>query len=259
MILEVVTYNTFKWAIGLITLEGFSKLLESAGGLWPIVAMVAFFVLFPSIRRIVKDRNFAVEIAGFKLSAQQVATQTARQLIDLQKRVEELIGHASGDRTGLTFAERASDDSPSFEVELLQGTESSKVAAALKATEASLVLWVDDKPDGNAYEISRLEQAGVDVRLARSTAEGLKIARREKDDVSAIITDVHRREYGIVDKRAGLEFIKQARAIGITCPILVYTGSSRLRPELEAAGASFVTSSPSELFRALNRFAGIKS
>jgi DNA-binding NtrC family response regulator len=121
-------------------------------------------------------------------------------------------------------------------------------------TLALRVLWVDDDPKGNAYEIEAIRAAGGSVEISLSTADGL--ARYEQGRYQVVITDLGRREGKVYNYDAGFELIKAIRLIDKTVPILVYTaasGLSKKRKVIEELGAQGITASTVELFEMLRK------
>lgn len=84
------------------------------------------------------------------------------------------------------------------------------------------ILWVDDQPANNAFEIARLKDDSVDVIEATST-----------DDL-----------------------IQQARTAGVAIPIFVYSsarGIGTVRDDVLGVGGTGVTASTVELFEMLRQ------
>lgn len=87
------------------------------------------------------------------------------------------------------------------------------------------VLWVDDIPEHNVYEVKNLEARGVFVSLARSTKEATEILQRNWFDL--IISDIHREEDGVSRKSAGFEFLTTLREdLRIYTPVIFYTSNA---------------------------------
>jgi CheY-like chemotaxis protein len=113
------------------------------------------------------------------------------------------------------------------------------------------VLWVDDVPENNAYEIARLRDDGVEVVGATSTDEALQILVNQRLAVRVVISDMGRKESGTYRPRAGAMLTEQLRAAGIATPIFIYSsakGVERAREEVLAVGGNGATSSMVELF-----------
>jgi CheY-like chemotaxis protein len=117
------------------------------------------------------------------------------------------------------------------------------------------VLWVDDNPQANTLELAKLRDDGVEILLARSTAEAMDVLSLRRG-VGAIVTDMGRTEDGEFRSHAGLALLRQLREAEQDQPVLVYTSARRVdldRQDALDAGATAVTASPTELFAALRR------
>ena len=126
---------------------------------------------------------------------------------------------------------------------------------ALAGLDRATILWVDDNPDDNALELAKLRDDGLEVLLARSTAEAMDVLSLRRV-VRAIVTDLGRSEDGEFRSHAGLALLRQLGEAEQDQPVLVYTSSRRVeldRQDALEAGATAVTASPTELFAALRR------
>ncbi|MES9538201.1 MULTISPECIES: response regulator [unclassified Actinomadura] len=109
------------------------------------------------------------------------------------------------------------------------------------------VLWVDDDPDGNLYETIALEELGLFVTKATSTAAGA-VYLGSTLHYSLIISDITRQD----DPDAGAELLALARDEASGVPVIFYTfGNESKHAELLAAGASAVVQTPDDLIRAV--------
>ncbi|HWO24035.1 MAG TPA: FAD-dependent oxidoreductase [Kofleriaceae bacterium] len=102
------------------------------------------------------------------------------------------------------------------------------------------ILWVDDNPDNNIFEVRYLEQLGAAVSHAASTAQALAhVSSRETD---LVISDMSRFEGGQRRSFAGIELLERARELqggrARPVPIIFYTGNrSRVPAELRSIAA----------------------
>jgi len=121
--------------------------------------------------------------------------------------------------------------------------------AALKMPPAvASVLWVDDQPKNNSYFVQQLVDRGVNVELAMSTAEGLRMF--DKKTYGVVISDMGRTEDGTYKPTAGLELLKVIRERNKTIPFIIYSSSRGGGEHREAAiklGATTLTTSPTEM------------
>lgn len=113
------------------------------------------------------------------------------------------------------------------------------------------ILWVDDKPDNNAFERELFESLGWSVTCARSTQEALEKHKLRRAGV--IISDMGRPE----DKQAGYALLSKLRKDGDQTPLIIYTASSTEKEKkdtLERQGNGH-TALPRELFELVSRAA----
>jgi CheY-like chemotaxis protein len=103
------------------------------------------------------------------------------------------------------------------------------------------ILWVDDHPDYNMFEVSYLEQLGASVSRAVSTE--LALSHLASNDTDLIISDLSRTENGVQRELAGHELWKQVRG---KLPIIFYTWDRDQVPEEIRALTTHVSR---ELFR----------
>jgi CheY-like chemotaxis protein len=212
-----------------------ARIIEAIGSLlWPLLLAVVVFRVLPhlpgtvaDLRQALRTRAFKVKVGGVELSVEQATEQLRRQVTDLQTQV------------AAQLAER--------------GPAAAAAAAPQPYQGRPTVLWVDDRPEGNALELAKLRDDAVEVLQARSTAEAMDVLTLRRG-VQAVITDLGRGEGGEYRPHAGLELLRQLHEAGFELPVLVYTsarGVARDREDAVAAGAALVTASPTELFAAL--------
>jgi CheY-like chemotaxis protein len=219
-----------------------ARIIEALGSLlWPLLlAVVVFRVvphlpgLFADLREALRTRAFKIKVGGVELSVEEAAEQLRRQVTDLQTQMVAQLAERSPPRAPGAAAPGAAPQAWAYE-------------------DRPTVLWVDDRPEGNALELAKLRDDGVEVLQAKSTAEAMDVLALRRG-VQAIVTDLGRVEGGEYRPHAGLELLRQLREAGLTQPVLVYTsarGVARDREDAVAAGAAAVTASPTELFAAL--------
>ena len=212
------------------------------GVAWPLVIGVAIWRLLPTIKRVLASRGFTINAGGMQISVQQASENLTERLEDLREQVSALKAHVEAGGPSAT-----SESSPAW----------SPIAEGLPGLSA--VIWVDDFPENNAYEVDTLRRKGVRVLQAGTTSEGLRLLDSHPD-TSAIITDMGRTEDGQAKDKAGIELIAQVRERRPELPVLVYASApavARTRTAALEAGATFVTSSATELLEELGR-AGLR-
>ena len=101
-------------------------------------------------------------------------------------------------------------------------------------------LWVDDHPDNNVNERRMFRRLGVDVAIATTTDEALRLLQGGSYDL--VISDMARGS----ENAAGLDMLRRYRGAGGNAPVIFYIGvidSARGVP----AGAFGITNRPDEL------------
>jgi CheY-like chemotaxis protein len=240
-----------------------ARIIEAIGSLlWPLLVAVVLWRVLPHVpslvadlRRALRTRAFTVKIGGAELSVEEATEQLRRQVTDLQTHMT------------LQLAERADPAGSPWAVprDPTAGPPApggATDAAAPTAGQARpTVLWVDDRPDDRTLELAKLRDDGVEVLLARSTAEAMDVLSLRRG-VKAVVTDLGRTEDGEFRATAGLALLRQLKEAEQDQPVLVYTDARRVeldRRDALDAGAAVVTSSPLDLFTALHRVLSVPS
>ncbi|MFI1677697.1 MULTISPECIES: response regulator [unclassified Streptomyces] len=206
-----------------------AKLIDALSGLaWPFFAAVIAWRLLPLIEKIVQRGAFTVKYGEYELTVQEVSDKLVETTADIQERLAEV--HApSGDPRPLH--EPGGPDEPPSRV-------------------LRRVLWVDDRPANNAYEVAQLNALGVHVVQAASTREGAATLFRAAQPFDAVISDMGRDEPTGYNPDAGMDLLHELRTAGETTPFFVYATRRGLtrKAEILAAGGNGVTTSPGGLF-----------
>lgn len=216
-----------------ITLADVTDLLT--GLAWPLLIGLVLWRLFPSIRRMIESRGFTVSAGGIEISVQQASEQIARQVDDLRTQVSALKADASAAQT--------------------EGGLESTSPIAVGVPRLRTVLWVDDFPENNAFEVASLRDKGLEVLQERSTAEAIR-SLGSRGDVDAVISDMGRTENGVTHPDAGLELLAAVREQEAAPPVLIYASApavGRTRQAALDAGAVGVTASATELMEMLGK------
>jgi CheY-like chemotaxis protein len=214
-------------------MDAIATILDALSKLaWPILVAVILWKLYPSIRGIIDSRGFTVKVGEMEVTVQEASDQLRTQVEDLQEKVSGLRLQVEGAQaaTGLTLAAEPREPEPK---------------------PIKRVLWVDDNPENNAFEIAKLRDDDLQVVQATSTDEAMGILLSGRLEVDAIVSDMGRRERGKNQPEAGLTLIQEARGADIQVPIFVYASPravARYRDEIREAGGSGATASPIELF-----------
>ena len=228
-----------------------ARIIEAIGALlWPLLVAVLLIRVIPHIpgvvadlRRAMRTRGFTVKVGGVELSVEEATEQLRRQVTDLQTHMAVQLAEQGEPAPG------APPPAPGSSA----GTEADGAGPAGQGP--ATILWVDDNPDANALELAKLRDDGLEVLLARSTAEAMDVLSLRRG-VRAIVTDMGRSEDGEFRSHAGLALLRQLHEAEQDQPVLVYTSSRRVeldRQDALDAGATVVTASPTELFAAIRR------
>ncbi len=200
-------------------MNGVAQVVNAVAGLaWPLIVALVLWRLMPSIKKIVESRSFTVKVGQTELTVQELSQKFIATTADIQASV--------GQR-------EAADTTPQHQL--------------------NRILWVDDRPSNNTYQVAQLQALGVDVELATSTIEGLNALLRAGVSFDAVISDLGRDEPDGFNPDAGLDLIRQVRERGLQTAIFIY-GTRRAvarSQEIVAAGGNGVTNSPTELFAQL--------
>ena len=230
-----------------------ARIIEAVGSLlWPLLVAVLLIRILPHVpgvvadlRRALRTRAFTVKVAGVELTVEEATEQLRRQVTDLQTHMAIQLAERDGDGQLPAAPPGAPGAGPA---------EAGGPAAPGRAT----VLWVDDHPDDHALELAKLRDDGIEVLLARSTAEALDVLSLRRG-VGTVVTGLARSEDGEFRAHAGLALLRQLKEAEHDQPVLVYTEAARAeleRRDALDAGAALVTASPVELLAALRRVLG---
>jgi CheY-like chemotaxis protein len=200
--------------------------------LWPLLAALVVWKLLPVIREVLRTRSYKITVGGLSVDVQTASEAMQKQIADLQNQVAQLNDKATaGPKQG---------DTPAGMISFEPFPASRRL------------LWVDDNPDNNVYEIQSLEEKDIAVTTVTSTDEALsELGRRTYD---AVITDMGRKENGSFNGQAGLDLITVVHKKYPLVGLYVFTTDRVVRTsqrELLDAGATGVTSSSVQLLAML--------
>jgi CheY-like chemotaxis protein len=221
-----------------------ARIIEAIGSLlWPLLVAVLLIRVLPHVpslvaelRRAMRTRAFTVKIGGAELTVEEATEQLRRQVTDLQTHM------------AVQLAERG-------ELGGAAPATAEEAAAPAPGQGRPTILWVDDQPGDHTLDLAKLRDDGVEVLLARSTAEAMDVLSLRRG-VQAVVTDLVRSEDGEFRSHAGLALLRQLKEAEQDQPVLVYTERRRVeldRQDALDAGATVVTSSPVDLFATLRR------
>jgi hypothetical protein len=215
-----------------------TKFLEATALLaWPLIVGFLLWRLFPLVKTVASSRNFTVKFGNVEVSAQDATDKIQAQLNDLNEKVQTL-------RSSVIVAPETSPAPP--------------VDGPLRL---ATLLWVDDKPDGNALEVAQLRERGIESVQVRSTSEAMD-ALENRTDFCAVISDMGRTEDGAYRPKAGIELCRAILAGGYTYPFFVYTGRRSAithNATVKSEGGCGATASTIELFEWIDSQIGRKA
>jgi CheY-like chemotaxis protein len=108
----------------------------------------------------------------------------------------------------------------------------------------SVILWVDDHPANNVYQVQALSELGARVVLANTTQEGM--AKLQAQHVDLVISDFERTD----DPRGGYTLLTEVRKRSNPPPFVIFSSSStpEFAAEARRRGAFGETNNNGELF-----------
>jgi len=224
-------------------MEGTAQLLTAiAAVLWPLIVLVVLIRVAPTLQAVAesaKQRGFTVELAGQKVTMQELTTQQGDAIGDLLGQVAVLRKE---------FESAVMSVSSSRIVSPKPATDRTVLPTASSIERPRRILWVDDRPKNNSYLVSLLQQQGVAVDLVLSTADAIAAANNAKYD--AVISDMGRQEGADYNVAAGVDVTRVLRAQHFEIPIIIFCAvpaAQRHGLDALAVGATGVTSSQTEL------------
>jgi CheY-like chemotaxis protein len=265
-------------------MEAVAHLLNGlAAVLWPVIVLVVLMRLAPVLSAIAesaKERGFTVEIAGQKLSMQELTRQQGDTIGDLLAQVAALrneVDAHSAPLAATTYSPVTRTNlQPDSGTELpspAKDTRSQNTNAGRQVTNASSartvpggtpissviggalprrILWVDDNPKNNSYLISQLQNLGITIDQVTSTREA--VAAFASSDYGAVISDMGRKEGDAYNVTAGADVTRVLRTQSPEVPIIIYCAAKaaqRYGVDAFTAGANAVTASATELLSLL--------
>ena len=168
----------------------------------------------------------------------EVSEQQRGLIADLQKQIVELQAQIE----------------PLLKSELVPPVEEAGLEKLLveRPSPVQRILWVDDEPRNNAFLVESLREQDIDVVTALSTTEAINIYDPGRFD--RIVSDMGRPENGRFNRTAGIDLIKDVRAVDEHVPIFIFTTTRSMNNYKDAtlgAGGNGITSSATELLNML--------
>lgn len=143
--------------------------------------------------------------------------------------------------------QRGGDGSPAEKAQGIANVVTETIGpATIKQLANAAILWVDDRPNDNAYERMALEALGIRFVLSTSTDDAIERLHTERYDL--IISDMGRPP----DSQAGYTLLARVRdELKLKTPYLIYASSNAPEHDAEARqrGANGSTGNPGDLFQ----------
>lgn len=110
------------------------------------------------------------------------------------------------------------------------------------------ILWVDDHPENNQWEIDVLNNNGIKVYTSTNTKQAMQMLRMYQYDL--VISDMGRQQ----DYTAGLALLQQMRQQNNNTVFILYSNpvSEQKRELVQEFGGQFAIEKRSNLFKAIN-------
>lgn len=247
-------------------MESIATIIESiATILWPVIVIIILLSFRQNIQALIKSsetRKFQVKIGDMEISMDEFSQQQAMMIKDLQTRVNDIQRQLEGD-TPKAMAKAAVPEEvnppaavaaePSEKRSVEEDTVEAHYEKIDLYNDISSILWVDDHPKNNAMLINSLQNSGITVSSAMNTKEAVE--RFKHGSFDCVISDSCRYEGRELNNcQAGIELASLIREENADVPIYLYTDKVdvKMKRKAEEAGATAVTSSPSELLKLLS-------
>jgi CheY-like chemotaxis protein len=201
--------------------------------LWPLILVFVLLYFGKPLKQ------FANNMGEFTFKAAGVEATAKRQQIE----AATLLGAAVASRETVPSGGQQTVGENTHEI--ADVVAEAATPRAMRRLNDARVLWVDDRPDNNAYERRALEALGIRFALSVSTEDALYKTELTRYDV--IISDMGRPP----DPRAGYTLLDALRKRGDRTPFVIYAGSDAPEHKVEAKehGALGSTNRPTELFQ----------
>jgi CheY-like chemotaxis protein len=226
-------YNSYS-RLGHIMVDNLVKIIEALAKLlaafaWPAVGAYLIWRFTPTLNDFLSNMSEGtVKAFGVEASAKRKASEAIAKA-DLAAEA------SSNDAQEPMNTDRPSAQSTRRLAELLTD------AIPRQELQGKRVLWVDDRPEGNRYEMLALREYGVHLTIARSTDDALD--GLTDSDFDLIISDMKRGD----DEEAGYDLLGKLLTRSIHVPFIFYTRSKLDENVARERGAFGVATKASDL------------
>jgi hypothetical protein len=197
-----------------------------------------------------------LEIGGAKAEWRDDASTGLREVHEVVRQQHGVISRMFADLTEhLTADQDVVEAGPSDELDEEAAAPSARPRSQAAVLDRVLkrVLWVDDHPEGNAYELENLRKL-FSVMTATSTTTGIKAL--DGGRIDAVVSDIIRDEGRVRNSAAGATLTKYAIAMDPPLPVFIYASEEAVAEqgqELADLGALIVTASYVDLVKEIRR------
>lgn len=219
-----------------MSIDGFVSILDALSKLVGVLAWPAL-LLFVLVRFGPALREFFASLGEFTLKGGGLEASAKRK----QAEATAALTAASAAKPGV---QKTPEAAASEAREVASVVADFSAPRLLRKAARSVVLWVDDRPENQAYERRALEALGIRVFQVASTASAFEFLNTQKVDV--VISDMSRPP----DERAGYTLLDSLRQQNDETPFIIYSGSGsaeHLR-DARARGALGSTNRATELY-----------
>ena len=233
------------------TLAEVAPFIEALAALaWPAILIVLLLILKKPIAFVVesaKSRGFTVKVAGNELTMEEVNAKQRSLIADLQESLGDMQAELAQLKSSPAAATAAAATAPA---------PVSPTPHQESKPKGFRVLWVDDNPKNNSYEVANLMEKGFMVDIAKTTADGLQLFSR--NDYNLVLSDMGRKEGNEYVVDAGMRLVRTLREGSTDLPIGIYCGRhsvAKYKEEALRIGANIITASTMELMQFIDQVA----
>jgi hypothetical protein len=196
-----------------------------------------------------------LEIGGAKAEWRDDASTGLREVHEVVRQQHGVISRMFADLTEHLTADQdvVAEGPPEVDEEAAVPSARPRSQAAVPDRVLKRILWVDDHPEGNAYELENLRKL-FSVMTATSTATGIKAL--DGGGIDAVVSDIIRDEGRVRNSAAGATLTKYAIAMDPPLPVFIYASEEAVAEqgqELADLGALIVTASYVDLVKEIRR------
>src|SRR5574338_272193 len=203
--------------------------------LWPLIVIILLFAFRDGIRSLIdsaRTRKFSVKVGEMELSMEEYNRQQSELIKDLQNQMVEMKKAMEEDHKSRQEGGKPAPPAvPDYSLRPPSRRRS--------------ILWVGDRPQGNAVMLQNLFDAGLDVTTVPSSREGLSKLRAMHFD--KVVTDLHHPNGVTTGSPPGIELVKSIREMREDIPVYIFTSPKQAEEMFDLAGdagANQITGSP---------------